>query len=121
MKSHWIFYKGVRIFLADFSNYVSDGAGIKAETQHIIGLLKNEPDHSVLSLSTVDGTFANEDILQALTELVPISNKKVKRRAVIGVSGFRRHFLDAFAAVIGNVKFSVFDTHEEACDWLVKP
>lgn len=121
MKSHWVYYKGIRIFLADFSNYGANGAGVKAETQYIIELLKNEPDHSVLSLSNVEGTFANEDILRALSELVPVSNKKVKRRAVIGVTGFRRHFLDAFSAIIGPVKFSVFDKIEDAYEFLVKP
>lgn len=121
MKSHWVYYNGVRIFLADFSNYGANGAGVKAETQYIIELLKNEPDNSVLSLTDVDGTYANEDILRALAELLPASNKKIKRRAVVGVTGFRRHFLDAFVAVVGNIKFSVFDTGEEAYTWLSKP
>lgn len=121
MKSHWIYHNGTRIFIADFSNYGANGAGVKSETAYIIELLKSEPDHSVLSLTSVENTFANEDIIRALSELLPISNKKIKRRAVIGVTGFRRHFLDAFAAVIGNVKFSVFDSFDEACEWLVKP
>jgi hypothetical protein len=121
MKSHWVYYNSVRIFLADFSNYGANGAGVKAETQYIIQLLNNEPNNSVLSLTNVDGTFANEDILRSLSELLPISNKKVKRRAVTGVTGFRRHFLDAFLAVVGNVKFSAFDTVEEAYEWLSKP
>jgi hypothetical protein len=107
--------------MADFSGYVNNGPGVKAETQYIIELLKNEPDKSILSLTSVEGTYANEDILRALSELLPITNKKIKRRAVIGVTGFRRHFLDAFAAVIGNVKFSVFDSEKEALDWLTKP
>lgn len=121
MKAHWIYHNSVRIFMADFSHYGSDGAGVKAETEYIIELLKVEKDNSVLSLTNVEGTFANEDIMRALAELLPISNKKVKRRAVVGVTGFRRHFLDAFAAVVGNVKFSAFDTVEEALTWLSRP
>ena len=118
MKSRWAYHKGKRIFIADFSNYGSDAKAVKAETQYIASLLKNEPDHSVLSIASVDGTFANEDVLRALVELVPISNKYIKRRAVTGVTGFRRHFLDAFAKVVGDLKFSVFDTMEQAMDWL---
>jgi hypothetical protein len=120
MKSHWVYYNGVRIFLADFSNYGANGAGVRAETQYIIELLKNEPDNSVLSLTDVGGTYANEDILHALADLLPTSNKKIKRRAVTGVTGFRRHFLDAFMAVVGSAKFSVFDSGEEAYNWLSK-
>jgi hypothetical protein len=119
MKSHWIYYQDIRIFLADFSNYGSNGPSVKAETQYIIEMLKNEPGHSVLSVTYVEGTFANEDILRALTDLLPISNAKIKRRAVVGVAGFRRHFLDAFASLVGNVKFSAFDTLEQAYAWLV--
>jgi hypothetical protein len=50
---------------------------------------------------------------------VPITNKYVKRRAVVGVSGFRRHFLYAFAKVVGNINFSVFDSLPQALDWIV--
>jgi hypothetical protein len=121
MKSRWIYHNSVKIFLADFSNYADDGNGVKAETRYIISLLSNEPDQSVLSLTTVEGTFANEDIMRALSDLLPVSNKKVKRRAVIGVTGFRRHFLEALSALVGNVKFSVFDTQVQAMDWLIKP
>jgi hypothetical protein len=116
MKSHWIEHKGKRIFIADFSNFRDDGAGIRAECQAI----EIEPMHSVLSLTNVDGTFANEDIMKAFVELVPITNKRVKRRALVGVAGFRRHFIYALAKVIGDVNFTVFDTLPEALDWIVK-
>lgn len=118
MKSHWIYYQGIRIFLADFSEYGSNGPGVRTEAQYIIEMLKVEPDNSVLSVTYVEGTFANEDILRALADLLPISNKKVKKRAIVGVSGFRRHFLDAFLAAVGNIKFLAFDTLEDAYNWL---
>jgi hypothetical protein len=120
MKSHWVEHQGKRVFIADFSNYRDDGAGIRAECQAIIAELEVEPAHSVLSISNVEGTFANEDIMKALANLVPITNKHVKRRAVVGVSGFRRHFLYAVAKVVGDINFTVFDTLPEALDWIVK-
>lgn len=119
MKSRWEYHKGYRIFIADFSHYGSDVQLIRAETQHIISLLKKEPLHSVLSLTTVEDTYANEEILRALAELLPISNQYVKRRAVVGITGFRRHFLDAFVRLVGEVRFSSFDTQQQALDWLV--
>ncbi|MDX9991638.1 MAG: hypothetical protein RBS68_06255 [Anaerolineales bacterium] len=121
MQSHWVYHHGVRIFLADFSHYGANAAAVQAETQYIIQILNGEPDHSVLSLTNMEATFANEDILRALSELLPVTNKKVRRRAVTGVSGFRRHFLDAFAATVGNAKFSAFDSDEEAYQWLATP
>ncbi len=120
MKSHWIEHKGKRVFIADFSHFLDDGAGVRAECQAIKNELEREPLHSVLALTTVEGTFANEDIIKALVELVPITNKRVRRRALVGVSGFRRHFVYALAKVVGDVNFTVFDTLPEALDWIVK-
>jgi hypothetical protein len=120
MQSHWVEHKGRRVFIADFSNFRDHGAGVMAECEAIKKTLEGEPPHSVLSLTNVEGTFANEDIIKALMELVPITNKRVKRRAVVGMTGFRRHFLYAFAKVVGEINFTVFDTLPEALDWIVK-
>jgi hypothetical protein len=119
MKSHWVFHKGTRIFISDFSNYGSDAAGVRQECRDVVELLKKESFHSVLAVTTVEGTFANEEIIRALVDLVPQTNQYIKRRAVVGVSGFRRHFLDVFGKVVGNLTFSTFETMPEALDWLV--
>jgi hypothetical protein len=120
MKSHWLEHKGKRVFIADFSNFRDDGAGVRAECQAIKNELGLEPAHSVLSITNAEGTFANEDIMKAFVELVPVTNKQVKRRALVGVAGFRRHFIYALAKVIGDINFTVFDTLPEALDWIVK-
>src|SRR5512145_3109206 len=120
MKSHWIEHKGKRVFISDFSNFRDDGAGVRAECLAIKNELEAEPLRSVLAITNAEGTFANEDIMKAFVELVPVTNKKVKRRALVGVAGFRRHFIYALAKVIGDVNFTVFDTMPEALDWIVK-
>jgi hypothetical protein len=120
MKSHWIEYKGKRVFISDFSNFRDDGAGVRAEAQAIIKELEREPAHSVIAITNAEGTFANEDIMKAFVDLVPITNKRVKRRALVGVAGFRRHFIYALAKVIGDVNFTVFDTMPEALEWIIK-
>lgn len=120
MKSHWVEHKGKRVFISDFSNYRDNGAGVRAEAQGIIKELEREPLHSVVAITNAEGTFANEDIMKAFVELVPITNKRVIRRALVGVGGFRRHFVYALAKVIGDVNFTVFDTMAEALDWIVK-
>jgi len=119
MKSRWVNHKGVRVFIADFSGYANDAVALRAECNYVTHMLRDEPLHSVVSVSNMDGTFANEDIIRALMELVGHTNQFIQKRAVIGVSGFRRHFLDVFAKVVGDLKFSVFDTLEQALDWLV--
>jgi hypothetical protein len=120
MKSRWIIHEGARVFIADFSYQGHDGAAIAAECESIKAALAEEPAHSVLSITYVEGTLANEDIIGHLVKLVPQTNKYIKKRGVVGVSGYRRHLLYAFTKVVGELKFSVFDTMDEALAWVVK-
>jgi hypothetical protein len=120
MKSHWIVYKGVRIFVADFSNYGSDAAAVQMEADYVIQLLQAEPPASVLSIAHVDGTFANEHTMRTLMNLVPVTNKFVKKRCTVGVRGFRKHLLAGFTRLTGRAQFTILDTMDEACDFLAK-
>lgn len=120
MKSRWIIYKGVRIFIADFSNYGSDAEGVQAEAEHITRLLQLERPDSVLSIAHVDGTFANERTMRSLMTLVPVTNKYVKERCVVGVRGFRKHLLAGFTKLTGRAQFRICDTLDEAYDFLLK-
>jgi hypothetical protein len=120
MKSRWISHKGTRIFIADFSNYGSDTEGVQAGANYIGELLQKEPPESVLSIAHVDGTFANEKTMRSLMTLVPITNKYVKNRCVVGVRGFRKHLLAGFTRLTGRAQFTIFDTLEEASEYLAK-
>lgn len=120
MKSRWVNHKGVRIFVADFSGYGNNSAALRAECNYVLHLLRDEPLHSVVSVSSVEDTFANEDIIRALVELAGQTNSFIKKRAVIGVGGFRRHFLEVFSKVVGDMTFSTFETMEQALDWLAE-
>jgi len=120
MKSHWVNHNGARVFIADFSNYGSDAAAVQAEADYIIQLLQVEPPASVLSIAYVEGTFANEQTMRTLTSLVPVTNKQVKARCVVGVRGFRKHLLAMFTRLTGRAQFKIFDTMEEALESLTK-
>lgn len=120
MKSRWHIHQGARIFIADFSHRGSNAAEIAAECEAIKQELAEQPLHSILSISYVEGTLANEDIIKHLIELVKVTNPYIKKRAVVGVSGYRRHLLYAFSKVVGDLKFSVFDTIDAALDWLAQ-
>lgn len=120
MKSRWQTHQGVQVFIADFSQRGSNAEEIATECQAIRQALAGLPPHSVRSVSYVEGTLANEDIIKHLLELVKETNQYIKKRAVVGVSGYRRHLLYAFSKVVGDLKFSVFDSLNEALDWLVK-
>ncbi|MDD2923137.1 MAG: hypothetical protein PHQ36_12700 [Anaerolineales bacterium] len=120
MKSRWITHKGARIFIADFSDYSADADAVQAEADYVVQLLQLEPPDSVLSIAHVDGTFANEKTMRTLMNLVPVTNKYVKKRCTVGVRGFRKHLLAGFTRITGRAQFTLFDTMEEALDFLAK-
>lgn len=120
MKSHWTTHKGARIFIADFSNYGGDAAAVQAEADYVSQLLQLEPPDSVLSIAHVEGTFANEGTMRTLMTLVPVTTKYVKKRCVVGVRGFRKHLLAGFTRLTGRAQFTIFDTMDEALDFLAR-
>ena len=120
MKSRWTLHKNKRIFISDFSNCGSDANAVSTECKAVIAALENEPAKSVLAIANMEGTFVNDAILLAFRQLLPVTNKHVKRRAIIGLSGFRRHFIFLVAKFVGSVNFSPFDTLDEALDWITQ-
>jgi hypothetical protein len=120
MKSHWSVYQGKRVFMTDFSNCGNNAQAVREECDAIKALLASELPKSVLAIVNVEGTLVNPEIVQAFRHLLPTTNKYVKRRAVIGLSGFRRNFVHLVSNFVGSVNFHAFDTLEEAREWIVR-
>jgi hypothetical protein len=120
MKSHWVTHHDKRVFIADFSNYGLDAAAIRAECEAIKADLSRELPSSARSITNVEGTFSNAEVTKALAELLLYSNKYVFRRAVVGVGGFRKYFLETFANLTGNARFMAFETLDQALDWITQ-
>lgn len=119
LKSHWVLHKGRRVFISEFSNCGTNADIVRAECDAVKAALSNEPEKSALVIANLDGTFVNDGIVQAFRELLPVTNKHVKRRAIIGLSGFRKHFIFLVSKFVGSVSFSHFDSLNEALDWIV--
>lgn len=120
MKSRWITHGGKRIFLVDYSDFGSNIALIREEAKSIIEAVTREPLNSVLTLSDVRGTTGTLDTLAIMKRVVTSTNRHVRRRAVVGVSGLRQSLLDMVNRVTGNKPFAAFEDIEAAKDWLVK-
>lgn len=120
MKSRWITHKGMRIFVSDFSNFGTDVGAMQHEAQGILEVLTKEPRNSVLSLALVEGTNANESTMGTLQELVAQTNPFIKARCIVGLRGFRKHLLAAFARLTGRAQFVIFETIDEAKDHLLQ-
>ena len=120
MKSHWVDHKGKRVFIAEYAYFGANSAALKRESDEIIDTLTQEPLNSVLSISNVEGTTATRENLQVLMDILPHTNKVIKKRCVIGVSGVRWTFVDAFNQLTGKAKLQSFRTLEDALDWIVQ-
>lgn len=120
MKSYWTTHKGERVFIADFSNFGTNAAALTAECSEIVRELRKEQPKSVRSVSIIEGTLATPAALNVLKNLLAVSNQYVIRRGVVvGVSGARRALIDVINRFAGGTRFSLFDTLEEALDWIV--
>jgi hypothetical protein len=120
MKSHWITYQDKRIFVADFTNLGTSQNGLEEEGKAIKAALETEPIRSVLAITNVDGTYINENMINTFRQILADTNRIVKRRAVVGLGGFRRHFVFLFSKFAGSTDFVAFDTLDEACRWIVQ-
>ena len=53
-------------------------------------------------------------------DILPQSNKVVRKRCVIGATGARWEFIATFNRLTGRAKLENFRTLEEALDWIVE-
>jgi hypothetical protein len=120
MKSRWVDHKGKRVFIADFSDFGSDTSALLAEAGEVLQLLTKEPPGSLLVITNTDGTIGSPGNLDVMRNLLPISNHFVQRRAILGMAGARKAFLEIYNRLSGKVPLTPFDTMEEALDWIVQ-
>lgn len=120
MKSRWIVHEGKSIFISDFSNLGLDAVALQQECDAIKNALVGQPPKSVTAIINLDGTFMNDGLVKAFKDILPVTNKYVRRRAVIGLRGFRKNFIFLFTKFVGDANIEIFDTLNEALNWAVK-
>lgn len=118
VKSRWIEHKGKRIFFADYSGF-QDFEAFKEEADNSTSITISQPDDSVLLLVDVTDTIGNPEMVDYITKSANKDKEKMKKTAVVGVSGYRRIFLRAVVRLTG-MAVKPFDDIEEAKDWLVQ-
>jgi hypothetical protein len=112
-------HKGKKILFFDFSH-----SNCKEEYIPIIDTaklcLKDKGPSSVLTLTDVTNAHFNAEILNLLKELTSHNKPYVKAGAIVGIT--RPLAKLAYNAVMAFSKrtLPIFDTHDEAKDWLIK-
>jgi hypothetical protein len=117
-RTRWIEHKGKRILHYDYRG-VRDPEEALAAIKISKEVAQTQPPKSILAMTSVRDARYNTAVLQAMKELASSNEPYVKASAVVGMAGLHRI---AYQAVIlfSRRKIQVFDTEEEAMDWLVQ-
>ena len=109
-----------QIIFIDFSNLTSyNMPEILKVIEEAKKMIRSNPPNSVLTLTDFDGMFFNKEILDLMIKYVAENKPYVKASAIIGAGGLRK------IAVNSAEKFSmrdlhIFDSKQEALDWLIE-
>ncbi|PLY02262.1 MAG: hypothetical protein C0624_09000 [Desulfuromonas sp.] len=115
-RSRFIDHKGKKIYVIDCSN--CKPADIHPLIDECARVVRSQPPKSVLTMTVAGGGKFDNDIVAKLKELTKGNEPYVKQAAVVGMSGLYKVVLMA-VAMFSKREFHMFDTEEEAKDFLV--
>ena len=111
-------HEGKRVLYADYR-------GLKPDQ---IDSLARETDAElaaspvkVLFLSNIEGAIVTTETMRNVKKSAgSVLRDKVEKIAVVGVTGVKKVFFDAFVMALGKTNARSFRTEKEALDWLVE-
>jgi hypothetical protein len=120
MKSRWIKHKGVEIFYVDFSNFLLDRDPFKVELEAVSLTVRQKPEATVLGLVDIRNTVLSMAMTVVIKGYARRMGRHIRKAAVIvnQVSVSKKNILSAIARV-GGREVVLFESVEEAKDWLV--
>ena len=120
MPAKWMDSKGKRILYVDFR---------KLSSREILLQMKESDDMvvasptKVLYLGNIEDAAVSREVMAQLRKYADKSiRKKFERLAVVGVTGVKKVFLDAFVTMLdkSGVQVKSFKTEDDALKWLVE-
>lgn len=119
IKSRWVVWHGVGVLHLDYANFKQDIEGLREEVRQADEEIQREPKGSVLVLIDLRDTVATGAVVSLFKESSALTNPYVRKHALIGVTGMKRFLADKVAK-LARRPMRLFDTEEQALDWLVK-
>ena len=117
MKSNWDTFKGKRIFVAHYDHLTADE--LQAEVSAVEKEILQQPSGSVLFVGDVSGTVISPDALNLFKNAALHTRSKMRKCAVLGVTGARRMLLEIVVKFSG-MEFLAFENVQQANEWLIK-
>jgi hypothetical protein len=118
MKSSWETRSGKRILYCKFNDFEKDVDALGAEIDAVDELILREPPDSVLLLADLRGTVTSSAVVDLFKKSSAKTKGYVRKQAIIGISGIQKMLAQA-VAWFSRETFVLFDTPDEARDWLV--
>ena len=119
IKSRWVVWNGVGVLHLDYANFKQDIEGLREEVRQADEEIQREPKGSVLVLIDLRDTVATGAVVSLFKESSALTNPYVRKHALIGVTGMKRFLADKVAK-LARRPMRLFDTKEQALDWLIK-
>ena len=109
-------HRGQRILLVDLSHCsAAEILGLLPEIQDVV---TSEPRDSVLSLADYTGAEVHREVADRVKKTLVFDRPHVKKSALVGTDHVPQVFLEAFHT-FARRDFGLFQTREEAMEWLV--
>ncbi len=108
-------HKGQEILYVDYTGMKKEEILQTMDDATEFALNENRP---LLRLSNMTGVFAVKEVVKKAQESGRVTNHLTIKRAAVGITGAKKILLNAYNRVSGN-NTMIFDTVEEAKDWLV--
>jgi hypothetical protein len=116
----FIEHKGKQIYYVDYSGIKTNEefmATIK-QTNSFREKVKADGISDLLMLVDISGSFVYGEVLEEIKKAGKLTKELIAKEAVVGITGSKRILLK-IVQTFTKLDFKVFDTLEEAKDWLV--
>jgi hypothetical protein len=110
-------HKGKRVLFHDLSN-ISDPRDAFPAVAQSKAIVAQQPPKSLLTLTYVQGSRFNREIIDALKDLVVHNGPYVRHGVIVGLAGLQKVVYVTLTQLTGR-RLPTFATVDEGLDWLV--
>jgi hypothetical protein len=118
MSVSYVFHKGKKIMIVDYTKCKT-----VQDTLDVLEKVRQEylkTNEMIISLNDFREAYGSNEFMQKASQLgKELFDKRTHKTAAIGVVGIKKILVNAYNVFVKS-KITLFDTKEEALDWLAK-
>jgi hypothetical protein len=117
--AQFVEYKGKEIYYIDYSGIKTndDFLSVIRQTNSFREKVKSEGKRNLLMLVDITGSFVYGDVLTEIKKAGKMTKEITSKEAVVGITGGKKILLNIVKSFT-NMNVKVFDTLEDAKEWL---